>query len=171
MTAPDIAYNNHFGGCCFEEIGTAYQHNSDRDLLLINARGSVLMFDGGPVSSVTKRVHSWGYRITGELLCTSGSKSGIICGDRTQSGGSYTVHTCDSDGDCYTMHNFAKAININGQSVGQPGDSGAPVFSLDGDGVRAKGSLTARESSNHAVLYYQDMDDIVGTLGTTPITA
>ncbi|WP_373314004.1 trypsin-like serine protease [Planosporangium flavigriseum] len=170
MSAPDVAYNNHLSGCCFEEIGPVYQENWDKDILLINARGSVLIFDGGVNSSYTKTVHSWDYRVRDELLCTSGSKSGVICGDKTDPY-EYNIYGCDSDNDCFTMHDLARANNVNGQCVGTPGDSGGPVFSLDRDGVRAKGTITAMDSSNCSILYFQDMDEIVGSMGATPRTA
>lgn len=170
MTAPDVAYNGHFGGCCFEEIGPVYSENWDKDILLINARGSVLMFDGGVDSSIAKTVHSWGYRVKDELLCTSGSRSGVICGDKTDPY-EYNVYGCDSDGDCFTMHDMAKAKNINNQCVGVGGDSGGPVFSLDGNGVRAKGVISGKASNDCTILYFQDMDEIVGSMGWYPRTA
>jgi streptogrisin D len=170
MTAPDRAYNGHFGGCCFEEIGPVYQSNWDKDILLINARGSALMFDGGVNSNWTKTVHSWGYRVNTELLCTSGSRSGVICGDKTNPY-EWDIGICDSDGDCFTIHDMARADNINGRCVGVNGDSGGPVFSLHGTGVRAKGTISARNTSNCTILYFQDMDEIVGSLGATPRTA
>jgi streptogrisin D len=172
MSAPggDRAYNGHFGGCCFEEIGPVYQSNPGKDMLLINARGSALMFDGGVNSNWTKTVHSWGYRVRDELLCTSGSKSGVICGDKTNRY-EWDVYACDSDGDCFTLHDMARADNINGQCVGVNGDSGGPVFALDGNGVRAKGIISGKNTNNCTVLYFQDMDEIVGTLGATPRTA
>jgi streptogrisin D len=169
MSAPDIAYNGHFDGCCFQEIGPVYQSNWDKDILLINARGSALMFDGGVNSNWTKTVHSWGYRVTNELLCTSGSRSGVICGDKTASG-EFTTYGCDSDGDCFNMHDMARADNINGACVGIGGDSGGPVFSLDGNGVRAKGVISGKGTSNCTILYYQDMDEVIA-LGATPRTA
>jgi len=169
MTAPDIAYNGHVFGCCYEQMGPVYVEDWRRDILLINARGFYWIFDGGPSSSITKTVHSWGYRVTNELLCTSGAASGVVCGDKTQSGGDWMIFGCDSDGDCFTMSNMAKAINVNGLTVGVKGDSGGPVFSLDRDGVRAKGTMSA--VSGATALYYQDMDDIVSSLGATPRTA
>lgn len=170
MSSPDRAYNGHFGGCCFEEIGPVYLSNWDKDILLINARGSALMFDGGVNSNWTKTVHSWGYRVNTELLCTSGSRSGVICGDKTNPY-EWNTYGCDSDGDCFTMHDMARADNINGQCVGVGGDSGGPVFALDGNGVRAKGVISGKNSSNCQILYFQDMDEIVGSMGATPRTA
>ena len=79
------------------------------------------------------------------------------------------IFGCDSDGDCFTMNNMAKAINVNGLTAGVKGDSGGPVFSLDRDGVRAKGTMSAIGGATE--LYYQDMDDIVSSLGATPRTA
>lgn len=170
LSDPDVAYNGHIGECCFEQMGPVYSEDWDHDILLINTRGSVLMFDGGVNSSVTKTVHSWGDIHPNELLCTSGSKSGVICNERTD-GGQYTYNGCDSDGDCFNMHSLAKAINLDGTCVGIGGDSGGPVFSLDGNGVQAKGVISGKNPNNCAELHFQDMDQIAHAHGWIPNTA
>lgn len=128
----------------------------DKDLIRISARGWYWMWDGGPSSSFKKTVHSWGYRVINELLCQSGATSGVICGLKTDSV-YYTNFACDSDGDCFNVHGLAGATQIDGQTAGRGGDSGGPVFSLHGDGVRAKGVLSAGSGSH---VLFQDMDDI-----------
>jgi streptogrisin D len=97
------------------------------------------------------------------LLCQSGATSGTVCNMQTQSG-TYSSYGCDSDGDCYYMHGMAKAVKLDGGVIGQGGDSGAPVFSLNGSGVTAKGVLSGRQTTNYAVMLYQDMDDTTANL-------
>lgn len=140
-----------------ELIGRAsFVEDWDRDLILIEARGWYFMFDGGPASSYKKTVHSWGYPVVNELLCQSGATSGVVCGLKTESG-DYSNYGQDSDGDWFTIHGLTSAVQIDGQTAARHGDSGAPVFSLDGNGVRAKGSLTSGSGSH---MRFQDMGDI-----------
>jgi streptogrisin D len=128
----------------------------DKDLILIEARGWRLMFDGGPTTRFKKTVHSWGYHVVNELLCQSGARSGTVCGLKTESN-NYANWTCDSDGDCFYVHGLIGATQVDGRTAGQHGDSGGPIFSLDGDGVRAKGVLSAGDG---AQLLFQDMADV-----------
>jgi streptogrisin D len=158
-----------------ERIGSVLKDDWDRDVLAIRAPGYHWIWDGGPNTRGTKSVRSWGYRVSGELLCRSGMATGTVCNIRTDSGSSYTAAICDSDGDCFTLHDLARATQIDGVTVAAPGDSGGPVFSLDGSGVRAKGTVSARArpSANAAytLLYYQDMDDIVDRNNFIPRTS
>ncbi|NJC71998.1 trypsin-like peptidase domain-containing protein [Planosporangium thailandense] len=128
----------------------------DKDLILVQARGFQWMFDGSPTTSFHKTVHSWGYWANGELLCQSGSTSGTVCGLKTENV-NYSNSQCDSDGDCYTIHGLIGATQVDGRTAGLPGDSGGPVFSLDGDGVRAKGVVSAGSGTH---LLFQDMADV-----------
>lgn len=133
----------------------------DKDLILIDARGWYWMFDGGTATNFHKTVHSWGYWAAGEYLCQSGSTSGTVCGLRTDSYGNYSNYGCDSDNDCYTIHGLVGAAQVDGQIAARAGDSGAPVFSLDGDGVRAKGVLSAGDGQSH--MLFQDMADVTAS--------
>jgi streptogrisin D len=152
-----------------ERVGGIYQENWDKDIMLLNARGSRLIFDGSATTSTTKVVNSYGNQVTNELLCQSGSTSGTICGLKSQSG-SYTVNACDSDGDCYNMHSMSKTVQVDGRAGGAPGDSGAPLFSLNGSGVRAKGILSGSPSGNANTIFYQDWNTIGADLGAYPVT-
>ena len=141
----------------YEYMGRAMlTEDWDKDLILIDARGYPWMFDGDANTGRHKVVHSWGYRATGEYLCQSGSTSGTVCGLQTQ-GGDITNWGCDSDGACYYLHGLTQALQVNGQQAAQGGDSGGPVFSLDGDGVRAKGIVSAGQGNS---LLFQDMADV-----------
>lgn len=48
-----------------------------------------------------------------------------------------------------------------------PADSGAPVFTLQGSGVIAKGSLSLISGAN---IYYQDWADVIRLYGGYPVT-
>jgi hypothetical protein len=170
MTAPDVAYNGHFDGdAYFAEIGPVYQEDWEHDVLLIDAPGEAWIYDGGVNTTIRKPVHSWGYRTVNELLCHSGSRSGTICGLKTQ-GGEYTIKGVDSDGDLTYMNDLGLVEQIDHLAAGQDGDSGGPVFSLDGDGVRAKGTVTAGGNAPY-YLYFADLDEVVGgPLAATPLT-
>lgn len=158
-TPPEPWYN--YNGTL---MGNSYKEDWDKDIMLINARGYAWMFDGTATTSTHKVVHSWGYRATGEYLCQSGSTSGTVCGLKTQSG-DWTNYGCDSDNDCYYMHGMTKAIQVDGKTAGQHGDSGGPVFSLDGDGVRAKGVVSAGGGTD---LFFQDMADPINLWSAYP---
>jgi hypothetical protein len=145
--------------------------NSDQwqyDLLLLDTPGWYLMFDGSPTTSTTKRVNSWGYHAANELLCQSGATSGTICGLKTGSSTNITIACCDSDGDSgYTIYGLIRTTQINGSTAVRPGDSGGPVFSLDGAGVRAKGTVSA---GGGTVMYFQDWADVIRLFGAYPRT-
>lgn len=147
--------NNYDGAGEF--IGRASLHEDwQHDIILVDAAGYYWMFDGSPTTNFKKTVHSWGNRSIGELLCQSGATSGTVCGLRTDRV-VYANHACDSDGDCYDMLDLVQVIQVDGKTAAQKGDSGGPVFSLDGDGVRAKGIVSACEGS---IMLFQDMNDI-----------
>jgi hypothetical protein len=116
------------------------------DIMIVNGRGYGRMWDGLPNTRTYKVVRSWGYWIDGEFLCQSGATSGTVCSLQTQR---QTVanHGCDSDGDCYTVYDLGRVLHTQGQTASQGGDSGGPVFALDGSGVRAKGLLSAGDGS------------------------
>ena len=159
-TPPDRFYN--YNGSL---MGSSYKEDWDKDMMLINARGYPWMFDGTATTTTHKVVHSWGYRATGELLCQSGSSSGTVCGLKTQSG-DVTNQGCDSDGDCYYMHGLTRAIQVDGRTGGQGGDSGGPVFSLDGSGVRAKGVVHGGSGTS---LLFQDLADPKNLWNAVPV--
>jgi hypothetical protein len=158
-----------------ERIGSVLKDDWDRDVMAIRATGFYWIWDGGPNTRAAKSVKSWGYRVSGELLCRSGVATGTVCNIRTDSGSSYTADICDSDGDCFAVHDLARGTQLDRVTVAAPGDSGGPVFTLDGSGVRAKGTVTARARASsgapYTLLYYQDMDDIVDRNGFYPRTA
>lgn len=56
---------------------------------------------------------------------------------------------------------------INGSTAVRGGDSGGPVFSLMGDGVRAKGSVTGGSGTT---MYFQDWADVIRLYSGYPVT-
>ena len=157
-----------------ELVGSMGLDDWDRDVGTIQANGWYWMWDGPSTTTFHKTVHSWWYPADGELVCQSGYH-GTVCNMQTQSGATYTVTGCDSDGDCYTMHDFKKVIKLDAGNVAVAGDSGGPVFTLDGNGVRAKGLVVARSkpsasSPYYNIMYYQDMVDIRDRNGLEPRT-
>lgn len=176
MTPPDIVRDG-----ASELIGQAWLQSWRHDLILTNARGWYWMWDGSPTTTFHKTVHSWGFHDSGEWLCLSGAASGIVCDLETQPWHYYNIYmeNPDSDGDCcYYVEDMAIACVPGNTTAARSGDSGGPVFSLDGDGVRAKGIVsgvtTKPFGSTPSCVVYQDMDDIVNGnpywIGVTPAT-
>jgi hypothetical protein len=167
-TPPDIAYQ----GLDRQLMGPVTRQFYQYDLILIDAPGFYRMFDNPqpPYGYPWKNVYGWGYHVANELLCQSGASSGVVCGLKTGSSQNISVScsTPDSDGDCgYTIYGVIKTTQINGQTAGRIGDSGGPVFSLMGDGVRAKGSVTGGSGST---LFFQDWADVIRLYNGYPVT-
>lgn len=160
--------SEYFRDYANEYIGGVYDDSWRFDMMLINGRGWGKIFDGDEFTSYSKAVKSAGDVVVNELLCQSGSKSGTVCGLQTI--GYYgNIYGCDSDGDCYYMEGMIQAFQVNGYVAGQAGDSGAPVFSLDGTGVRAKGIVTGRPEADHRYLFYQDWPTISTHFGLSGV--
>jgi streptogrisin D len=160
LSSPQSALDN-----TWEFIGNVYQEEWRYDILLLNARGYFRMFDGLPNTTNTKIVYSAGYPILNELLCHSGARSGTVCNLQTQPEILVNYWQCDSDGDCFWNYGMNTAKQINNQRASQPGDSGGPVFSLDGSGVRAKGIVSGVQSWDNTTLIYQDWIHIESLFG------
>ena len=91
--------------------------------------------------------------------------TGTSCSLQTQSG-TVANYICDSDNDCFTTYDLGKVIKTDSVIASQEGDSGAPVFSLDGNGVRAKGVVSAGDGTT---MVFATMDTItVGRGGNSP---
>ncbi|WP_257387779.1 S1 family peptidase [Tahibacter caeni] len=171
-TAPDVGYQGFDG----QYMGPVTRENYSYDLILIDAGGYHRMFDNvQPNGNDYKNVYGWGYHSANELLCQSGFTSGyyystVICGLKTGSSQNISVScsTPDSDGDCgYTIYGVIKTTQINGSTAVRGGDSGGPVFSLMGDGVRAKGSVTGGSGTT---MYFQDWADVIRLYSGYPVT-
>ena len=183
-TAPDVA----FQGCNLDpyayldaglnatcnanlqtRMGPVTRENYQYDLILIDAPGFYRMFDGPRNNNgYYKNVLGWGYHASGELVCQSGVRSGVVCGLRTGSSTNVTITNRDSDGDTgYTLYGLIRTTQIDGQTAVRGGDSGGPVFTLMGSGVRAKGSVSA---GGGTTMYFQDWADVIRLYGGYPVT-
>lgn len=155
-------------------MGQIHQEEWQHDLLLIDAEGWNLIFDGPPDTGNTKRVWSYGWWAKDHQVCQSGQRSGTICGLK-QIQSIDRIVDCrdpDSDRDCgYTVKGLIETRKTDGTIAGRNGDSGGPVFSLDGSGVRAMGITSARGSGDPAYLYFQDWADVIRLFRAYPRTS
>jgi len=165
-TTPDVGYQGYDG----QYMGPVTRDQYSYDLILIDAGGFYRMFDNvQPNGNDYKNVLGWGYHSGGELLCQSSMSSGVVCGLRTGSSTnvSWPREHPDSDGDWgYTVYGLIQTTQINGGTAVRGGDSGGPVFSLLGDGVRAKGVVSAGSGTQ---MYFQDWADVIRLYNGYPV--
>jgi hypothetical protein len=153
-------------------MGPVYIDDWRYDILLIDTPGWHIIFDGPRDTTSTKNVNSWGTYYQGGMVCQSGQISGTVCNLRMATVTDIVVskRTPDSDGDWgYTMYDLVMAFELNGGISNRGGDSGGPVFSLDGTGVRAMGITSA--GADTPELYFQDWGSIANRLGAYPNTS
>lgn len=104
-----------------------------------------------------------------ELTCQSGATSGTVCGIKEIESKDIRLNNQDSDGDTgYIIKGLIRCVQVDGRTAAQPGDSGGPVFTLDGTGVRAKGIVSAGGGTE---LYFQDWADVIRLFGAYPNTS
>jgi hypothetical protein len=142
------------------------------DILLLNTPGWHVIFDGGPTTSTTKSVLNWGFWAQNELVCQSGTTSGTVCNIKEIDSEdiSWPQDHPDSDGDWgYTVYGEIRGDQMDGYPGSRGGDSGAPVFTLNGSGVTAKGIDSASGDPNH--MFFQDWGTIGLDLGVYPNVA
>lgn len=155
-------------GALNRPMGPVNSDQRDFDMLLIDTSGSRLIFDGSPTTDRTKNVNSRGFHVSGELVCQSGATSGTVCGLRTGSSTDVRFGCCDSDGGSgYTVRGLIRTNQIDGGTAVRGGDSGGPVFTLDGAGVRAKGTVSAGGGTE---MFFQDWADAIRLFGAEPQT-
>ncbi|MFE0178486.1 hypothetical protein ACFWZ2_39880 [Streptomyces sp. NPDC059002] len=119
-------------------MGVYGNHSNGADHASIGAAGSGRMWDGNwQNSTFTKAIDGWTGTFVGNYVCTSGSRSGALCGFR--------VSYVDPSIPPGTPSAGAYAVEDTAQYGPGQGDSGGPVFSLTGDGSRvvAQGTVTA----------------------------
>jgi hypothetical protein len=136
------------------------------DLILIDAPGYWKIWDGPRNNNgYAKNVYGWGYHVKDELVCQSGARSGVVCNLKTGDSADFTG--VDSDGDTVTAIGLIRTTQINGQTAVRGGDSGGPVFTLQGDGVRAKGIVSA---GGGTTMLFQDWADVIRQYNGYPVT-
>lgn len=127
-------------------VGTGADRNESHDILLIRAGSSGRIWDGGGLKpfedrgQFTKAVSGWGHALPNEWVCQSGMTSGAQCNIRNSSNFSYSYSYA---GVTYTDLVLASSA---GGIASRPGDSGGPVFTLDGARVTAKGTISGGSS-------------------------
>jgi hypothetical protein len=151
------------------------QWDPSHDLALVNARGWYWMFDGNVPymelgghlldnSASHKTVHSWDYAIGNESVCQSGVTSGTRCWLLTNPNMTFSYYLDNGQ----PVYDLSQACRTQGNSpAGQHGDSGGPVFTLDGDGVRAKGVFSGFDDAGNCILF-QDMRYVTWAHGNWP---
>jgi streptogrisin D len=144
----------------------------DKDIMLIDARGWYWMWDGSTTTTNHRTVRSWASPAWNELVCLSGAFSGTQCSLEVDLG-TFAYQLTDSDGDTFIVHGMTRACRpVGSPSPSQSGDSGAPVFTLDGSGVRAKG---IHSGGDGRCILFQGMGNITSARsgawpGVTPYT-
>ncbi len=156
-------------------MGPVYSDLWQYDILLINAPGWHVIWDGPSWTTTRKNVNSWGYWAANELVCQSGMRSGTVCGIQELRNTPCTYWPKDhpdSDGDSgYCVHDLIECVHLDGTPASVGGDSGGPVFTLDGSGVRAKGITSAGNGDQGgSSFYFQDWWEISAYLNVYPNT-
>lgn len=127
-------------------IGTMAYKDTGHDLALIKTSAAGWVWDGVPDSSdFAKPVYGWGGTFKGQSLCFSGTTSGPVCGGTVD----YMWNTlCSNDirGNSVCINGLVSMVGI----YPQHGDSGGPVFQLDGTLSKdlAVGSVTGIHSEH-----------------------
>jgi hypothetical protein len=127
--------NNIFdGGGDF--MGPVINDNDARDTHMIDVRGHGRVWDGPwTETSFTKAVRGATFSNVGNWVCSSGSRSGIIC----------NIRVIANNSSWSGVFPMVYADQQNGVSGAGQGDSGGPVFELpspDDGRVFAKGTIT-----------------------------
>jgi Trypsin len=161
-------------GTCRKSMGGVNYPEHDQnefDLLVIDTSGWYKIFDSndGPYGNTERKkdVLGWGYPITNELLCQSGATSGKICDLSTES-----IVNLPDEG--IIIRNLVRSIQTKNLNPASPGDSGGPVFSFLGNGIRAKGIVTGRAldcnglPSKKKILYHSHWGTVLSTFGLLP---
>ncbi|MEV4254891.1 hypothetical protein AB0J52_17200 [Spirillospora sp. NPDC049652] len=134
-------------------VGLGAREQVTHDLLLIDAQSTGRIWDGSKAGDFTKGVVGWDWAYANEWICQSGSTSGAICGIQNSDYFTYGFWDKDMYGNREFYSDLVVARRVDGGEVAQGGDSGGPIFSLSGNSVVAKGTLTG--SYGHE-LWYQD---------------
>ncbi|WP_158857654.1 hypothetical protein [Streptomyces sp. NRRL B-1347] len=126
-----------------DAMGGYGNHSVGSDHATIGAAGSGRMWDGNwQNSTFTKPIGGRDGTYVGNHVCTSGSRSGALCG--------FTISFIDPPDPSGAPGPSAYASENTAQYGPGQGDSGGPVFSLSGDGQRVFAVGTVTSGANDA---------------------
>ncbi len=108
-------------------VGVAVEENVGHDLLLVSAPVDNYLYVGGPTTTFTTRVIGWLQPFFGEYLCASGQATGTIC-NIMAAYGDFMGCTTDAYNNWECYDDLWLAVQVDGLSAGQGGDSGGPLF-------------------------------------------
>jgi len=134
-------------------MGTAIGVLPSKDLMLIDARSSGVVFNGGPgTGEFTNRVTGAGANRVGDFVCTSGALSGTRCNIKIVALNE-TVLVGPTVNGTINVTGLVRAEQQNFTNAGGQGDSGGPVFAVGADAttVSARGTITALDGFNQPV--------------------
>jgi hypothetical protein len=159
----------------------------DLDTIRINTNSEGMFFDGTLGLQWGHPVKGASANYVGQYVCTSGSFSGVLCNIRVVAVGAYIMEDLGFGWTFGPMVHAEARCRRNRyfvvcSSVGGPGDSGGPVFSLDASSQAiAKGIMVAIDPSLPASctgviffngpracsggLFYTDIVDLLGAHG------
>ena len=125
-------------------LGQGAAENVGHDILLIRTAAAGRIFDGGGLKAFetraqfTKAVSGWAPTFPNEWICQSGMMSGAVCNIQNTSNFSYSYANGSEVYSDLVLAGSATGIAVRG------GDSGGPVFTLDGSRVTAKGTVSGQ---------------------------
>jgi hypothetical protein len=160
-------------------IGTTTDVSLGNDTVVIDAGARGRMWDGGLNSTVAQSVSGANTSAQGNLLCTSGSRSGVICGVRVDA-----VDVMDFVEELNrTLFPLVRAHQVDGRAAAGEGDSGGPVFSNTPEAgqVTAMGLISTGDGAvvpcqgeqNRAcfnTIHYADVVTALGRYGASILT-
>jgi len=112
-------------------------------------------------SNQTAAVINWNINWVGESICTDGSFTYQNC-----TGVVDRVNFCRVVGGVLYECNLEEAYSSNGSTLGQPGDSGGPVYYHSGSGVVVTGFVTGGPCQGACTMaWYTDYSAIANELG------
>jgi hypothetical protein len=115
-----------------DRMGTIFNDNNARDTLMINTRSFGHIYVGPFNGSATLDVSGAQSDFVGNLVCTSGARTGEHCGLRVTN-----VNTSDSG-----FSPLTRAIHPTGGCAAARGDSGGPVVVSSPSGLLARGTIS-----------------------------
>jgi hypothetical protein len=156
-------------------VGRVVDRSEVNDTLIIDAGARGRMWDGGLNSTVAQSVSGVATSGVGNLLCTSGSRSGVICGVRVDA-----VDVMNPDTGFYPQ---VRAHQVDGRPAAGQGDSGGPVFSNTPEAghVSAMGLISSGDGAVvpcqgeqnrdcYNTIYYSDVVTALGRYGASILT-